>query len=431
MSRIHIGSLAVLLWLIAAAALPASAQVMDRIVAVVGDEIILLSEVETRVQLAGMQLKLDPEDTESIERLRLALLDDLVDEKLILVQARRDSVQVAGEEIDKAIAAQIAQIKNQLGSEEAFQEQLAAEELTLQDLKKRFRPQMRNQLLREKLIRQKLSNTAVSSKEVMDFYQTYSDSLPVQGESVRLRHIMMTVAPSEEEKQAAFQQAKEVLAKARAGESFESLARSYSQCPSAEAGGDLGFFSPGEMVPEFERAVFSLNPGEISDVVETMYGYHVIRCEERRGNQARVRHILIALSTSEADEEQLIARMNDIRERILSGEDFSALAEEYSQDPYSREKGGDLGWYPIDQLTSQFRSVVDTMGVGSVSAPIATSSGYHLLQAIDRVNQRQITLEDDRESLEELARQHKISQTLETWLKQLRDEIYVDVRLEG
>ncbi len=431
MSRIHIGSLAALLWLIAAAVLPAPAQVMDRIVAVVGDEIILLSELETRVQLAGMQLQLDPEDTETIGRLRQALLGDLVDEKLILVQARRDSIQVAVEEVDKAIAAQIAQIKNQLGSEEAFQEQLAAEEMTLQDLKKRFRPQMRNQLLREKLIRQKLSDTTVSSKEVMNFYQTYRDSLPVQGESVRLRHIMMTAAPSEEEKQAALQQAKEVLAKARAGESFESLARSYSQCPSAEAGGDLGFFSPGEMVPEFERAVFALNPGEISDVVETMYGYHIIRCEERRGNQARVRHILIALSTSEADEEQLIARMNDIRERILDGDDFSALAEEYSQDPYSREKGGDLGWYPLDQLTSQFRSVVDTMSVGGVSEPIATSSGYHLLQVVDRVNQRQITLEDDRESLEELARQHKISQTLEAWLKQLRDEIYVDVRLEG
>jgi len=431
MSRTQTISLAAALVLLTAAVIPAAAQVMDRIVAVVGDEIILLSELETRVQLAVMQLQVDPEDAETLNQLRGALLKDLVDEKLILVQARRDSIQVTAQEVDQAITAQIAQIKNQLGSEEAFQNQLAAEELTLQDLKKQYRPQIRNQLLREKLIRQKLSNTTVSSKEVMDFYQTYRDSLPVQGESVRLRHIMMTVAPSEEEKQAAFQKAREVLAKTRAGESFESLARSYSQCPSAESGGDLGYFSRGEMVPEFERAVFALNPGEISDVVETMYGYHIIRCEDRQADRARVRHILIALSTSEEDEDRLVARMSEIRERILSGEDFTALVEEYSQDPYSREKGGDLGWYPLDQLTAQFRSVVDTMSVGNVSEPIATSSGYHLLQVVDRVSQRQITMEDDWEALQELARQHKISQILEAWLEQLRDEIYVDVRLEG
>jgi len=430
MSRISIISLAVAL-LLAAAAAPAPAQVMDRIVAVVGDEILLLSELETRVQLAVMQLQVDPQDSATMARLRQALLGDLVDEKLILVQARRDSVQVTSGEVDQAISAQIAQIKNQLGSEEAFQNQLAAEELTLQDLKKQYRPQIRNQLLREKLIRQKLSDTAVTSKEVMDFYQTYRDSLPVQGESVRLRHIMMTVAPSEDEKQAAFERAREVLAKARAGESFESLARNYSQCPSAEAGGDLGFFSRGEMVPEFERAVFALEPGEISDVVETMYGYHVIRCEQRQGDQARVRHVLIALSVSEEDEQRLVTRLNGIRERILAGEDFTALVDEYSQDPYSREKGGDLGWYPLDQLTPQFQTVVDTMSVNNVSEPIATSSGYHLLQVVDRVNQRQITLEDDYEALQELTRQNKISRTLEAWLEQLRDEIYVDVRLEG
>ena len=429
MSRTQIIALAAAL-LLTAAAVP-TAQVMDRIVAVVGDEIILLSELEMRVQLAVMQLQVDPENTETLNRLRQALLKDLVDEKLILVQARRDSIQVTGQEVDQSITAQIDQIKNQLGSEEAFQNQLAAEGLTLQDLKKQYRPQIRNQLLREKLIRQKLSNTVVSSKEVMDFYQAYRDSLPVQGESVRLRHIMMAVAPSEEEKQAAFEQAKEVLAKARAGESFESLARNYSQCPSAESGGDLGYFARGEMVPEFERAVFALSPGEISDVVETMYGYHIIRCEERQGDQARVRHVLIALSTSEEDEERLVARLNGIRERIDAGDDFTALVDEYSQDPYSREKGGDLGWYPLDQLTPQFRTVVDTMSVGSVSEPIKTSSGYHLLQVVDRVSQRQITLEDDWEALQELARQNKISQTLEAWLDQLRDEIYVDIRLEG
>jgi peptidyl-prolyl cis-trans isomerase SurA len=431
MSRIHASLLALMLSLLAAAAALAQTQVMDRIVAVVGDEIILLSEVEARLQLASMQLQVDPEDTEAMGRLRRALLQDLVDEKLILVQARRDSIQVTGEEIDNALTVQIGQIKKQLGSEEAFQKQLTAEGLTLQDLKKRFRPQIRNQLLREKLIRQKLSNTTVSSKEVMDFYHAYRDSLPVQGESVHLRHIMMTVTPSEEKKQAALQQAKEILARARAGESFESLAKTYSQCPSAENGGDLGFFSRGEMVPEFERAAFALNPGEISDVVETMYGYHIIRCEERQGDQVHVRHILIALSTSEKDKEQLIDQMNDIRERILGGEDFTALVDEYSQDPYSREKGGDLGWYPLDQLNSQFRSVVDTLSVGNVSEPIATSSGYHLLQVVDRVNQRQITLEDDYEALEELARQHKISKILEAWLDQLRGEIYVDIRLEG
>jgi peptidyl-prolyl cis-trans isomerase SurA len=407
------------------------AQVMDRIVAVVGEEIILLSELEARLQLTGMQLGIDPQDEKALDELRGPLLQELVDEKLILVQAHRDSIQVTPEEVDASLATHIQRIKEQLGSEEAFQEQLANEGLTLQVLKKRYRSQIRNQLLREKLIRQKLGNVTVSSKEVTDFYQTYRDSLPVHGASVRLSHLMMNITPKDEEKSEAFQRAKEVLAKARAGENFASLARSYSNCPSAESGGDLGYFSRGEMVPEFEQAALALAPGEISEVVETMYGYHIISCEDRRGDQTRVRHILIALSASEEDEQRIIDRLNDLRDRALRGEDFSSLVEEYSQDFYSRERGGDLGWYPLDQLNPQFRSVVDTLSVGNISGPLKTGSGYHLLKLVDRVSERRINLEDDWDPLAELARQKKVSDILEAWLNELGEEIYVDIRLEG
>jgi peptidyl-prolyl cis-trans isomerase SurA len=416
---------------IMALASPSVAQVMDRIVAVVGNEIILLSELEGRLQLASLQLNIDPQDVTTLNEIRDTILQDLVNEKLILVQAQRDDITVQPEEVDAGLELQIQRIKEQLGSEEAFQEQLASEGFTLQLLKKRYRPQIRNQLLREKLIRQKLADVTVSSKEVTNFYQTYRDSLPVQGKSFRLSHLMMTITPGEEEKRAAYQKAKEVLAKARAGENFAALARSYSNCPSAEAGGDLGYFSQGDMVPEFERSAFALAPGDISDVVETMYGYHIIKCEDRRDDQTRVRHILIALSTSDQDEERLRDQLNQLRERALQGEDFAALVEEYSQDIYSREKGGDLGWYPVDQLTPQFRTVVDTMSVGNISEPIKTNSGYHLLKVVDRVMQRHINLEDDWDALEDLTRQKKVSDKLEAWLNKLREEIYVDIRLEG
>ncbi|KPL18655.1 MAG: hypothetical protein AMJ92_06930 [candidate division Zixibacteria bacterium SM23_81] len=409
----------------------ASAQMIDRIVAVVGDEIILLSDLHARLQLVSIQLQIDPQDTKALEELRDPLLQEMVNEKLILVQARRDSIKVEPEEIDEALEAQIQQILEQLGSEEAFQEQLANEGLTLQSLKKRYRAQIGNQLLREKLIRQKLADVNVSSKEVMNFYETYRDSLPVQGESIRLSHLMMTITPGEEEKRKAFQKAKEVLAKARAGENFTSLARSYSQCPSAESGGDLGYFSSGDMLPEFEQAAFTLVPGEISDVVETNYGYHIIKCEDRRNEQTRVRHILIALSTTEQDEQRIIDQLNELRDRASRGEEFAALVEQYSQDPYSKEKGGDLGWLPLDQLNPQFLSVVDTLSVGNISEPLKTSSGYHLLKVIDRVAKRRANLEDDWDALRELTRQRKISDKLRVWLNELREEIYVDIRLEG
>ena len=410
---------------------PSYAQVIDRIVAVVGGEIILLSELEARLQLTGMQLGIDPQDEKTLNELRGSLLQELVSEKLILVQARRDSIQVTPQEVDAALAAQIQRIKDQLGSEEAFQEQLANEGLTLQILKKRYQPQIRNQLLRERLIRQKLSNVTVSSKEVMTFYETYRDSIPMQGESVHLSHLMMTISPKEEEKQEVLHRAKEILAKARAGENFASLARSYSNCPSAENGGNLGYFSRGEMVPEFEQAAFALEPGEISDVVETMYGYHIISCQDRRGDQISVSHILLALSASEEDEQRIINQLDELRSRALAGEDFSALVEEYSQDIYSKERGGDLGWYPLDQLNPQFRSVVDTLSVGNISEPLKTGSGYHLLKIDDRVRERRVNLQDDWDALEELARQNKVSKILDAWLNELREEIYVDIRLEG
>jgi peptidyl-prolyl cis-trans isomerase SurA len=166
-------------------------------------------------------------------------------------------------------------------------------------------------------------------------------------------------------------------------------------------------------------------------VVETVFGYHIIKCEELRGNEVRVRHILIALATTEADEKKTFDHLLELRQRALSGEDFSALVEEYSQDSFTKDVGGDLGWFPVDQLTQPFRDVVNTMNINDISEPIKTGSGYHLLRMIDRVNQRQITLDDDWDALEDLARQKKISDKLQSWLDELRQEIYVDIRLEG
>ena len=406
-----------------------SGQLIDGIVAVVGDEIILYSELESQLQLLAMQGKVDLKDSSEVKRLRKKVLEEMVNDKVLLVEAKRGTLEVAPKEVNQALDEQLQKVKGQFSSPAEFQRELAREGLTWEKLKRRYRTQVKSELLKQKLMNKLVSQVKISDGEVRDFYHTYKDSLPPQKKAIRISHILLTVEPSPQTKAAVLERAKGVLQRLRQGGDFAQLAREYSDDPSSSSGGELGWFGRGDMVPEFDRAAFSLKVGEISDLVRTKLGYHIIQVEEKKGNRIKARHILFFLRPSPQDWAEAKAKADTLRQRIIGGEDFAQVAKRYSQDLGSRDKGGDLGWFEPAQLTENFRDALNNLKVGEVSQPVISSYGVHLILVTGRRENRRLNLEQDWEAIKEMAHREKANAKLNQWLARARQRTYIDLRL--
>lgn len=424
------GAISILILLFLSAPALRSQEVMDGIVAVVDKEIILQSELLSQVQLYALQNKIELRTQEEVKRLQRELLDRMIDDKLLLVQAEKDtSLRVTDREVSEALDQHIQQIRQQFPSREEYERQLAKEGFTELKLRRKYKEEVKNQILKEKLVDARLRQVKLSNMEVREFYQAHKDSLPKRPESLRLAHLLVSVQPSEATVEAKKSLASRVLELASSGVDFSQLAREYSDDPSSERGGDLGFFSPGDMVPEFELALSALKPGEISGLVKTQFGYHIIKLEQRAGEKLKARHILFMLRPSQEDEAAAFRLADSLYHLVQTGSVFSELARSFSDDPDSREAGGELGWYAVEDLTPQFREAVRGLKVGEVSQPARSEFGYHLLKVLDWQEARYLSLEEDWEQLKEMAKRAKVNRQLASWLKEIRTRYYVEVKL--
>jgi peptidyl-prolyl cis-trans isomerase SurA len=409
---------------------PSSAQqVLDRIVAVVGDQIILQSELDMQLQIylnqTGTELKSPTQESQ----LKRELLDQMINDKLLLLAAKKDTtIQVTSQEVEDAVKEQMTKVKSEF-TEEAFKEQLKAEGLTESELKKKYREQLGNQMMIDRLISSKLSKVSVSTKEVKDFYQTYKDSIPDQPDAVKLSHILLEIKTSPETLDSVRKVGEGILERAKKGEDFAKLASWYSDDPTGKEGGDLGFFKKGDMIPKFEQVAFALKPGEISDVVQTDLGFHIIKVEEKRDDQVHARHILLLVYPSRRDTLKVEELADSLYHLLLEGADFADLAKQFSADEESRKKGGELGWYPVEQMTPEFKEGVKDLSIGQISPPLKSQFGIHILKVLDRKEQRKVTLEDDWDAIKDMVRRQKTNELVTTWVEKLRQDTYVEIRL--
>ncbi len=402
-----------------------SKPVLDKIVAVVGNEIILKSEMDYQVQLSAYQNKLDPSDPQ----LRSRVLEALVDDKLILAQAILDSVTVTDDEVNRQLDSRIQNLTKQLGSEQKVEEVYG---MSISKIRSEFVDDMRKQMIIEKLKQQKFGDMKVSAVEVHNFFDTYKDSLPQVPEQVTLSHIFVIPKPSTKAREEAYSLAKSILDSLRAGADFAALAKKYSQDPgSASSGGDLGWAKRGQFVPEFEHAVFEMKPGEISDIVETQFGFHIIQLLERRGDQVHVRHILIQIPHLQTDDDSVIVLLDSLRARAMEGANFAALAREYSQDQDTKDLGGDLGTVTIDQLEPSFLATVNKLKVGEISMPekvtYGKSYGYHIVYLRNRILPHKVDLDEDYSRLSNMALSMRQNQAYLEWINKLKSQIYLKI----
>ncbi|KPK77466.1 MAG: hypothetical protein AMJ89_02380 [candidate division Zixibacteria bacterium SM23_73] len=405
-------------------------EVLDRIVAVVGNQIILESELKAQLALYATQFGIDLKDEQRRKEMEAELLEQMINDNLLLIQAQKDTtIEVTSKEVENAVEEQLEKVKSQFSSEEAFGDQLKAEGLTENELKKKYREQIKKQMLIDRLVSRKLFKVSVTTKEVKDFYQTYKDSIPDQPQSVKLSHILLEIKPSQGTLDSLKKKAEMVLDKAKEGEDFASLASKYSDDPTGKSGGDLGFFKKGDMIEKFEKVAFALNPGEISDLVETEFGYHIIKVEEKKKDAVHARHILILIRSSKEDTIRVQSLADTLYHRLLEGAEFGEVAKEYSCDEESRKMGGELGWYPVAQMTPEFKEGVKDLELGEISKPIPSQFGIHILKVLDRKEQRKLTLEDDWDIIKDMARRRKTNQEVEKWVEKMRQETYVEIKL--
>jgi peptidyl-prolyl cis-trans isomerase SurA len=353
----------------------------------------------------------------------------MINNKLLLLAAQKDTtIQVTSKEVDAAVAEQMKKVKAQF-SEDAFQAQLQAEGLTENELKKKYREQIRNQMMVDRLVSAKLSKVSVSTKEVKDFYQSYEDSIPDQPEAVKLSHILLEIDTSPATLDSLKRKAEGILQLVRNGQDFAQLAAMYSDDPSGKEGGDLGFFKKGDMIPQFEDVAFTLKPGEVSDVVQTEFGYHIIKVDERKDDRVHARHILIMVRPSPEDTARAMHLADSLYLQLEQGADFGETAKAYSADEDSKKLGGELGWYPVATMTPEFKEAIKDLKIGEISPPVASQYGVHILKVLDRKTQRKLTLDEDWDAIKEMVRQKKTNEMIAKWADKLRQDYYVDVRL--
>lgn len=402
---------------------------LDRIVAVVNDDVIVASELENRLREVRAQLRQSGTPPPAEEALERQVLERLILDRLQLQVARESGIRVEETELNEALERIAA--RNQLTLRQ-FRDVLERDGFDFA----RFREQVRDEILLSRVRQRSVERrVTVSPREVDSFLATARQQGGGDNE-YRLGHILIAVpeAASAQQIDEARRRAEAVLGRLRAGEDFAQVAAEVSDGQQALQGGDLGWRKSQELPTIFADAVPGLEPGDVTDPIRSPSGFHIVKLVDLRGDsrfvvtQTRARHILLRPNDL-LDDEAARARLEQIEARIENGEDFAELARANSDDTVSAAQGGDLGWLNPGDTVPAFERAMNALPEGAVSEPFRTQFGWHIVQVLER-RDHDDTEQVRRARAAEQIRKRKLDEEMQTWLRQLRDEAYVEVRLD-
>ncbi|MEX2466425.1 MAG: peptidylprolyl isomerase [Gemmatimonadota bacterium] len=406
--------------------------VVDRVVAVVGDSVVLQSQIEEEIQRMRLQQQssVPPEDDPAYERFFDGILDGWVNRVLVLRAASQDTlISVDGATIERQVSAQIAEIVASFGSRAELVEALAAEGLTLAEYRDVLTNQGRQQQIQQMFIQSRMRTmrpAEVSEDEMRARFQQAQGQLQQRPRLLTFRQVVIVPEASEEAKSEARALAEDLLQRIRDGEEFDQLARRYSDDPgSAQLGGDLGWFRRGRMVQEFEDVAFALGTGSVSQVVETDFGYHIIKIERTRPGERQGRHILITPEKNDEDVERARQLATRVADEARSGAPMDSLYLEHSD-----LAAPDSLTLPFDQLSElpSAYSALRTASSDEVVGPLEYQSQNETRFAVVLVEQIReagaYTFEDVRAQLASQLQQEK---QLDRVIEQLRQETYIEI----
>lgn len=421
------------------ALLAQEARVVDKVVAVVGSNIVLQSEIEMEyAQHLAQGNRADPS-------MKCYFLQQHLTQKLLAQQAVIDSIEVSESEVDDDINMRLRYMSRQAGGQERLERFLNR---SLLQYKEEMRPNIYEQLKAQKMQRNIVAGIDVTPLEVKRYFESLNpDSLPYFNTEVEVGELVVYPKLTPDEKQQYRKRAEELRQQVLDGADFATVARLYSQDPgSAPYGGDLGFYTRDAMVKEFSAVSFRLKPGEISNVFESEHGFHFLEVLERRGEETRSRHILVRIPPTPASMERAKAHIDSIYNHVKNGRmDFYTAATRYSDNKETKYNGGMLlnaqnqqsrtTLVPVDLLDASIFSAIDTLQPGDYSAPAQFSDergqmGYRFTFLKSRTPPHRANLDQDFAKIKEAALEDKINRKLSEWFEGRRKVTYIDINEE-
>lgn len=408
---------------------PGAPLLVDRIVAVVNSEVITSAELAERVKMVTQQLSQQGTPLPAADLLQKQVLERMIMDRLQLQLAKETGLRVDDLQLDRTVERLAERNKMSLSQ---FRQTLERDGIRFD----RFREEIRDEILLSRLREREVDDRIVVTDNEVDYFLSQQAASPERATEFNLSHIVLRLpeqaSPEEVNRQRA--RAEGVLAQLRQGADFAKLAVAYSDAPDALQGGAMGWHARDRLPDLYAKALDGLKPGEVSGVIRSPAGFHLIKLIDRRGGgapamveQTHARHILVKTSeiVSAADAKR---KLENLRDRIVHGADFAELARLNSDDP-SSVKGGDLGWiYPGDTVP-EFEREMNSLKVGEVSQPFETPFGWHLVQVLAR-REAPVSGERKRQEARLILRERKADEAYQEWLRQLRDSAFVEYRTD-
>ena len=403
---------------------------LDRVVAVVNDDIISRSELDARLERVRKQLRQSGTRLPPPDALRRQVLERLILRRLQLQLARSSGIRVGDERLNRTLL-RIAE-QNELTLRE-FRDAIEGDGVDFA----RFREEIRDDIMISEVRRHRVENQINISQRDIDDYISMMESRGTEADRHRYRigHILIAVpdGASSEEIAEARVRAQRVLEEIRTGADFANMAVTYSDGQQALEGGNLGWRLASDLPSMLADAVLGLEVGEVSEPVRSASGFHLVKLADRQGSQrqmirqTRARHILITLDAL-TDDAEARRQLRVLRERIVNGEDFGELARNHSDDPGSASRGGELGWIDPGNTVPVFERTMDSLEPSAISRPFRSQFGWHLVQVLER-RDRDATETSQRAEARRRLRARKIEENTQAWLRRVRGEAYVEYRL--
>ncbi|MCB0806807.1 MAG: peptidylprolyl isomerase [Bacteroidales bacterium] len=411
---------------------PEQGVVIDEIVAVVGGLVVLKSDLESQYQQFLMQEGASRPKQDVV----CSVLENMIYQKLLLNQAELDSVVVSDGQVESELDRRLRYYISLLGSKEKFEEFY---QKSVVEFKEELREQVRDLMLVENVQQTITTDIKITPSEVRSFYKSIpADSLPLINSEVKLAQIVKLPPVNPDEVERVKNKLQEFKYRVLNGENFATLAILYSEDPgSAKQGGELGLFGRGEMYPEFEAAAFGLDKGEMSDIVKTDAGYHLLQMIERRGEYVNVRHILLRPKVSPLDLAKAKKELDSISRIIDNGEyTFEEAVVKFSDDPSKNNNGllinpmTGTSTFDVDQLDPKVFFVIDKLAVGEISAPVQFQTqerkdAYRILMLKERTEPHKANLRDDYDKIQDWALEQKKQDELNKWVAEKVENTYI------
>ncbi len=411
-----------------AAAAPGDPVQADRIVAIVGDEVITYYDLRMRVDAALRQLQKQGTSLPPQELLERQVLERLIMDRIQLQTARESGLRIDDSQLEQAIGRIAASNKM---TPQQFRQALEKDGVNYA----RFREEIRNEMIMVRLREREVDGKLVISDGEIDLYLA-NQSAAGSTEEYQIAHILLRApeSASPEQLQKLRQRGEQALKRAQAGESFAELAATYSDAPDALQGGNIGWRPLDRLPSLYADAAVRMQTGGVSDLLRSSAGFHIIKLVGKRGSsgpasiqQTHARHILIRVNEV-VSEGEARRKLEVLRERIVHGGDFAEMARLYSQDG-SAAKGGDLGWVSPGDTVPEFERAMDALKDNEISPVIQSQFGMHLIQVLER-RQRDVSAERQRAAARQALRDRRLDEAYQDWLRQLRDRTYVEIRID-